>query len=100
MSLGALAGYNVVATVKPDIIMVSRRAQGTGPHKDYVAYGGLLQHYTGWSSISGYPDHEPIKGGLWADPGWDGLAMITVAALNHRAVAAQGSMWTCPWPRP
>ena len=56
-----------------------------GPDRDYVAYGSLLQHYTGWNSISGYPDSEPIKGGLWADP-WVGmeLAMITVAALNHR----------------
>jgi benzylsuccinate CoA-transferase BbsF subunit len=85
-------GYNVVAAVKPDIIMVSSAGTGhTGPHKDYVAYGSLLQHYTGWNSISGSPDREPIKGGLWADP-WVGmeLAMITVAALNHRAVTGTG----------
>ena len=85
-------GYNVVAAVKPDIIMVSSAGTGhSGPHKDYVAYGSLLQHYTGWNSISGYPDREPIKGGLWADP-WVGmeLAMITVAALNHRAVTGAG----------
>jgi benzylsuccinate CoA-transferase BbsF subunit len=85
-------GYDVVAAVKPDIIMVSSAGTGhTGPHKDYVAYGSLLQHYTGWNSISGYPEREPIKGGLWADP-WVGmeLAMITVAALNHRAVTGAG----------
>jgi len=85
-------GYDVVAAVKPDIIMVSSSGTGhTGPHKDYVAYGSLLQHYTGWNGISGYPQREPIKGGLWADP-WVGmeLAMITVAALNHRAVTGQG----------
>ena len=78
--------------VKPDIIMISSSGTGhSGPHKDYVAYGSLLQHYTGWNSISGYPEREPIKGGLWADP-WVGmeLAMITVAALNHRAVSGQG----------
>ncbi|MCY4654282.1 MAG: CoA transferase, partial [Dehalococcoidia bacterium] len=41
--------------------------------------------------ISGYPDSEPIKGGLWADP-WVGmeLAMITVAALNHRLETGKG----------
>lgn len=85
-------GYDVVAALKPDIIMVSSAGTGhTGPHKDYVAYGSLLQHYTGWNSISGYPEREPIKGGLWADP-WVGmeLAMITVAALNHRAVTGAG----------
>ena len=85
-------GYDVVAAVKPDIIMVSSAGTGhTGPHKDYVAYGSLLQHYTGWNSISGYPEREPIKGGLWADP-WVGmeLAMITVAALHHRAVTGAG----------
>jgi benzylsuccinate CoA-transferase BbsF subunit len=85
-------GYEVMAAVKPDIIMISSSGTGhSGPHKDYVAYGSLLQHYTGWNSISGYPEREPIKGGLWADP-WVGmeLAMITVAALNHRAVTGVG----------
>lgn len=85
-------GYDVVSAVKPDIIMVSSSGTGhSGPHKDYVAYGSLLQHYTGWNSISGYPQREPIKGGLWADP-WVGmeLAMITVAALNHRAITGAG----------
>jgi benzylsuccinate CoA-transferase BbsF subunit len=85
-------GYEVIAAIKPDIIMLSSSGTGhSGPHKDYVAYGSLLQHYTGWNSISGYPEREPIKGGLWADP-WVGmeLAMITVAALNHRAVTGAG----------
>lgn len=85
-------GYDMVSAVKPDIIMVSSSGTGhSGPHKDYVAYGSLLQHYTGWNAISGYPNREPIKGGLWADP-WVGmeLAMVTVAALNHRAVTGEG----------
>ncbi len=84
--------YAAVTAVKPDIIMISSAGTGhSGPHKDYVAYGSLLQHYTGWNSISGYPEREPIKGGLWADP-WVGLelAMMTVAALNHRAVTGEG----------
>ena len=72
--------------------MVSSSGTGhSGPDKDYVAYGSLLQYYTGWNSISGYPDGRPIKGGLWADP-WVGLelAMVTAAALNHRAVTGEG----------
>ena len=85
-------GYEVLSKVRPDLVMVASSGTGhTGPDRDYVAYGSLLQHYTGWNSISGYPDSEPIKGGLWADP-WVGmeLAMITVAALNHRLETGVG----------
>ncbi len=85
-------GYAEISVERPDIIMVSSSGTGhSGPDKDYVAYGSLLQHYTGWNSISGYPQREPVPGGLWADP-WVGmeLAMVTVAALNHRAVTGQG----------
>lgn len=85
-------GYDVLSKVRPDLVMVASSGTGhTGPDRDYVAYGSLLQHYTGWNSISGYPDSEPIKGGLWADP-WVGmeLAMITVAALNHRLETGTG----------
>ncbi len=84
--------YAVLREVRPDIIMVSSSGTGhSGPDRDYVAYGSLLQFYTGWNSVSGYPGGEQIKGGLWADP-WVGmeLAMVTVAALAHRAATGQG----------
>ena len=86
-------GYDALRQAKPDIIMLSSSGTGhSGPDKDYVAYGSLLQYYTGWNAISGYPDSEPIKGGLWADP-WVGmeLAMVAAAALNHRAVTGEGN---------
>lgn len=85
-------GYEVLSQVRPDLVMIASSGTGhTGPDRDYVAYGSLLQHYTGWNSISGYPDSEPIKGGLWADP-WVGmeLAMIAMAALNHRLETGVG----------
>ena len=85
-------GYETLSAARPDIIMVASSGAGhTGPDRDWVAYGSLLQHYTGWNSVSGYPDGEPIKGGLWADP-WVGmeLAMITLAALTHRAETGAG----------
>ena len=85
-------GYDVISTDRPDLIMVSSSGTGhTGPDREYVAYGSLLQHYTGWNSVSGYPGREPIKGGLWADP-WVGLelAMLTTAALNHRLLTGEG----------
>ena len=85
-------GYDVLSQARPDLVMVASSGTGhSGPDRDYVAYGSLLQHYTGWNSISGYPEQEPIKGGLWADP-WVGmeLAMITLAALNQRAASGVG----------
>ena len=85
-------GYDELRRHNPAIIMVSSSGTGhSGPDKDYVAYGSLLQYYTGWNSISGNPGGEPIKGGLWADP-WVGmeLAMIAAAALNHRAASGAG----------
>ena len=86
-------GYDALRQAKPDIIMLSSSGTGhSGPDKDYVAYGSLLQYYTGWNAISGYPNSEPIKGGLWADP-WVGmeLAMVAAAALNHRTVTGEGN---------
>ena len=84
--------YEVLEAERPDIVMVSSSGAGhTGPDRHFVAYGSLLQYYTGWNSISGYPDREPIKGGLWADP-WVGmeLVMVTVAALDHRLITGRG----------
>lgn len=84
--------YEAVSAERPDIIMVSSSGTGhSGPDRDYVAYGSLLEHYTGWSSISGHPDERPLHGGLWADP-WVGmeLAMVAVAALTHRMLTGQG----------
>ncbi len=86
-------GYDALRQAKPDIIMLSSSGTGhSGPDRDYVAYGSLLQYYTGWNAISGNPNSEPIKGGLWADP-WVGmeLAMVAAAALNHRAVSGEGN---------
>ena len=85
-------GYDVLSSVNPSIIMISSSGVGhSGPKKDQVAYGSLLQHYTGWNSQSGYKDSEPVKGGLWADP-WVGmeLAMVTTACLNYRMSTGLG----------
>jgi benzylsuccinate CoA-transferase BbsF subunit len=84
--------YEVLRQERPDVVFVSSSGTGhTGPDKDFVAYGSLLQHYTGWNSVSGHPGGEPVPGGLWADP-WVGmeLAMLAVAALNNRIETGRG----------
>jgi crotonobetainyl-CoA:carnitine CoA-transferase CaiB-like acyl-CoA transferase len=33
-----------------------------------VAYGTLIQCFTGWSALQGYPGPDPDRGGIWTDP--------------------------------
>jgi benzylsuccinate CoA-transferase BbsF subunit len=86
-------GYEDLRHVKPDIIMLSCSGMGrTGPDKDKLAYGTLLQLYSGWSLLQGHPNTEEILvGGAWTDP----LAAITaafavLAALHHRDQTGEG----------
>ncbi|MEE8442727.1 MAG: CoA transferase, partial [Dehalococcoidia bacterium] len=42
-------GYDVLKAVRPDLVMVSSSGLGhTGPDRGHVAYGTLLQCFTGW----------------------------------------------------
>ena len=41
----------------------------TGPQRDLVAYGTLLQCFTGWAALSAYPGRRRrSSGGTWTDP--------------------------------
>ncbi len=85
-------GYEVVRRLRPDIIMVSSAGLGhTGPDKDHVAYGTLLQCFTGWSALTGFPDKPPVIGGAWADP-LNGMmqAFLVASALHHRGQTGLG----------
>ncbi|MDP8921976.1 MAG: CoA transferase, partial [Chloroflexota bacterium] len=63
-------GYPALRELNPRIIMASASGFGrTGPDRDLVAYGSLLQCYTGWASLSAYPGRAPTSvGGIWTDP--------------------------------
>jgi benzylsuccinate CoA-transferase BbsF subunit len=85
--------YEDLRQVKPDLIMLSCSGLGrTGPERDALAYGTLLQLYSGWSLLQGHPDSdEVLVGGAWTDP----LAAITaafsvLAALHQRARTGEG----------
>jgi crotonobetainyl-CoA:carnitine CoA-transferase CaiB-like acyl-CoA transferase len=62
--------YSSLVKLKPDLIMASSSALGrTGPQRDLVAYGTLIQCFTGWASLSAYPDRPPqSSAGVWTDP--------------------------------
>jgi benzylsuccinate CoA-transferase BbsF subunit len=63
-------GYPVLREINPRIIMMTASGFGrTGPQRDLVAYGSLLQCFTGWASLAAYPGRVPTSsGGIWTDP--------------------------------
>src|SRR5439155_15347971 len=56
--------------LSPRIIMASSSALGrTGPERERVAYGTLIQCLTGWASLSAHPALPPRSAaGIWTDP--------------------------------
>ncbi|MCH7712874.1 MAG: CoA transferase [Chloroflexi bacterium] len=78
-------GYQELRQVKPDIIMLSSAGLGhSGPDMKQVAYGTLIQCYTGWSSLQGYPGQSPVIGGIWTDPVVGMLEVFLINAALHR----------------
>jgi crotonobetainyl-CoA:carnitine CoA-transferase CaiB-like acyl-CoA transferase len=80
--------YDVLRRAKPDIILCSMSGfGGTGPERDYVAYGSNIETVCGLASLMAYHD-DPTPhrtGSYYADPvaGAHG-AIAILAALRHR----------------
>ena len=73
-------GYSDITRVRPEIVMLSSAGLGhTGPDMNQVAYGTLIQCFTGWSSVQGYPNGLPDIGGIWTDPM---VGMLEVFLVN------------------
>ena len=88
--------YEDLRAIKPDIIFVSASGMGrTGPQRDLLAYGSLLQGYSGRVSMIGTPNPTLEAMGIlpaWTDPVtalWETLAILT--ALHHREATGQGA---------
>lgn len=78
-------GYAELRRVKPEIIMLSSAGLGhSGPDIQQVAYGTLIQCFTGWSALQGYPGHEPDIGGIWTDPMVGMMEVFLINAALHR----------------
>jgi crotonobetainyl-CoA:carnitine CoA-transferase CaiB-like acyl-CoA transferase len=86
-------GYAALKEVKPEIIMVAASGYGaTGPDRDCVAYGAVLEAYGGLDSMIGYPDSPPLGCGF---PVSDHTAatlntFALLAALHHRDLTGEG----------
>ena len=78
-------GYEELRQARPEIIMLSSAGLGhSGPDMQQVAYGTLVQCFTGWSILQGYPGREPDIGGIWTDPMVGMLEVFLVNAALHR----------------
>jgi crotonobetainyl-CoA:carnitine CoA-transferase CaiB-like acyl-CoA transferase len=87
--------YQHLAKIKPDIIFVSASGLGrTGPERDLLAYGSLLQAYSGRVGMMGRMNPELEAMGVmpaWTDPVtalWETMAVL--AALRHRRETGEG----------
>ncbi len=87
--------YADLAKARPDIVFVSASGLGrTGPQRDALAYGSLLQGYSGRVSMLGTLNPGLEAMGIlpaWTDPMtalWEVLAVL--AGLWHRAQTGEG----------
>jgi benzylsuccinate CoA-transferase BbsF subunit len=86
-------GYEVLRTVKPNIIMIALSGYGAvGPEKGYVSYGPPQVALSGMSSLTGYRGGDPAQAGFsYGDPngGIHGTFSV-MCALLHRARTGEG----------
>ncbi len=88
-------GYEALRATKDDLIYVSSSGVGrTGPGRNWLAYGSLLQGLSGWTSLFSAPNAKMEGMGIapsWTDP-LTGLweALIIQAALRHRTHTGAG----------
>lgn len=88
--------YEDLAQVRPDLIYVSASGLGReGPERDLLAYGSLLQAYSGRVGLIGRANPKLEAMGImpaWTDPVtslWESFAIL--AALRHRAATGRGA---------
>jgi len=86
-------GYYTLKKIKPDIIMVSLSGYGaTGPDRDCLAYGQVVEAYAGLNSLIGYPDSPPLGCGPTITDHTSGTqgAFAALAALHYRDLTGEG----------
>ena len=79
-------GYSDLTQIRPEIIMLSSAGLGhSGPDMNHVAYGTLIQCFTGWSAVQSYPNGLPDIGGIWTDPMVGMLEVFLINAALHQS---------------
>lgn len=88
-------GYEALAAEHPGLVVLSCSGLGrTGPDRDKLAYGTLLQLTSGWSLLQGNPAKEDVViGGAWTDPLTAAYgAFAVLAALRARDRTGRGCL--------
>jgi len=86
-------GYSAVRRRRPDIVYVSISGYGQfGPMRERMGYDPLAQAASGFLSLNGSPDGEPVKSPTFLADDLAGLhaALATLAALRHRDASGEG----------
>jgi crotonobetainyl-CoA:carnitine CoA-transferase CaiB-like acyl-CoA transferase len=85
--------YAVLQAVNPRLIMISMPGYGTtGPYKDFVAFGEMIEPFAGLSELTGYADRAPLRLAVaYPDPvaGFH-AALATLLALRQRRQTGLG----------
>ena len=86
-------GYEVLQTARPDIILISMAGYGkTGPERDQVGFGPIIEQMSGLASMTGYGDDGiPMKTGLsYGDPvaGMAAASAVSLALIQRRKTGA------------
>ncbi|WP_322796585.1 CoA transferase [Tepidiforma sp.] len=88
-------GYDVLRQARPDIILVSMAGFGkTGPERNHVGFGPIIEQMSGLASLTGYGDDGvPFKTGIsYGDPvAGKAAAFAVILALLHRRKTGQGA---------
>ena len=87
-------GYADLKKINPGIILISASGFGrTGPMKDEPAYAPVIDGFSGFSYVNGYPDGEPAEAGArgYSDSiaAYQGVFAV-MAALYHRSKTGEG----------
>jgi crotonobetainyl-CoA:carnitine CoA-transferase CaiB-like acyl-CoA transferase len=82
-------GYEVLRAAREDIILVSMAGFGkTGPERNHVGFGPIIEQMAGLASLSGYGDDGiPMKTGLsYGDPiaGLSACGAMALALIQRR----------------
>lgn len=85
--------YDVLTTVKPDLIMASLSGYGqTGPYARKGAYSNLAEAQSGLMYVTGWPDSKPTGSGVAFGDSVTGMFLLNgiMTALFHRQRTGEG----------
>ena len=86
-------GYSAVRALRPGVVYVSIGGFGQwGPLHEQVGYDPLAQAASGFLSLNGSPDGEPVKSPTFLADDLAGVhgALAALAALRHRDLTGEG----------